>query len=163
MKRRVRFGAVRRRTRLGTVSAALVAAGIACSQAVPPPATLDTKNDTCSVCRMTVSDRHLAAQILERGEEPRFFDDLGCLAKFLDEHQLRDAVVYVADHRTGEWTPAASAVYSRLARASTPMASGLIAHATLESRADDGAAAGSALVDAQTALGRRMPRDGRQP
>lgn len=145
------------------VAVALFAAGIACRGGAPPPASLDTKTDTCSVCRMTVSDQRLASQILVPGEEPRFFDDLGCLAKFLDAHQLPDAVVYVADHRTGEWTPAAGAVYSRLDRASTPMASGLLAHATSDSRAQDAGAAGGRPVDAAVVLGRRAPKERAQP
>jgi len=133
-------------------AAVLVGAVIGCAAGAPSPAALDTKQDTCSSCRMTVSDQRLAAQIVSPGEEPRFFDDLGCLGKFLDEHQLPDAVVFVADHRTGEWTSASSAVYARLARASTPMASGLIAHATAASRAQDAAAAGSTPVDAREVL-----------
>jgi copper chaperone NosL len=151
---------VRRRVRFAVAAATLLGAGIACSRGPLPPAKLDTKNDTCSVCRMTVSDPRLASQVLVRGEEPRFFDDLGCLAKFLEEQQPPDAVVYVADHRTGEWAPAARAVYSRLARASTPMASGLIAHATLESRAEDAAAVGSEIVAAAVVLGRGAAKGG---
>ena len=76
-----------RPARLTTVCAALFGMGLACSPGVPAPAELDPKNDTCTVCRMAVSDRHVAAQVVERGEEPQFFDDLGCLAKFLDEHR----------------------------------------------------------------------------
>ena len=149
-----------RRTRFAVASAALLGAGISCSRGPLPPAKLDTKNDTCSVCRMTVSDPRLASQVLVPGEEPRFFDDLGCLAKFLEEHQLPDAVLYVADHRTSEWTPAAAAVYSRLARASTPMASGVIAHATVESRAEDTGAVGSEIVDAGLVFGGRAATEG---
>jgi copper chaperone NosL len=143
--------------------AMLFAAGIACGGRVPPPSTLDTRNDTCSLCRMIVSDRRLASQIVVRGEEPKFFDDLGCLAKFLEEHQLPDAAVFVADHRTGEWTPATGAVYSRVARTTTPMASGLIAHATSDSRSQDAGAAGSMPVDADVVFGRRSPDGRREP
>ena len=142
--------------------AAALVVGLACGRGVPPPAPLDTRNDTCAFCRMTVSDRRLAAQIVVPGEEPRFFDDLGCLANFLHEHQLPDAVVYVADHRTGEWTLSGNAVYSRLARASTPMGSGLIAHATPQSRAQDHTAGGSVPVDADVVLGHRAAGE-RQP
>ncbi|MBZ5559052.1 MAG: nitrous oxide reductase accessory protein NosL [Acidobacteriia bacterium] len=150
-------------TRGPAIAAVCVAAGIACRSGVPQPAALDTKNDTCSSCRMTVSDQRLAAQIVAPGEEPRFFDDLGCLRKYLDEHEQPDAVVYVADHRTGEWMPATSAVYSRLARASTPMASGLIAHATVGSRSQDTGAAGTVPVGADIVLGSRMLAGRPQP
>jgi copper chaperone NosL len=139
-------------SRLATVL--LIAIGVACRTSVPQPEPLDTKNDLCSSCRMTVSDRSLAAQLIVPGDEPRFFDDLGCLSQYLAAHPApRGAVVFVADHRTGEWTPAARAVFSRLARRSTPMASGLIAHASAASRDGDPAAAGSALVPSADVIG----------
>lgn len=141
--------------------AVLIAVTLACRASTPAPAPLDTKNDMCSVCRMIVSDGRLAAQALVAGEEPRFFDDLGCLAKFLAEPRAPDAVLYVADHRTGEWVLATRALYSRLpAASSTPMGSGLIAHATAESRAQDAAAAGSVPVDPRVVLGPRSKGTG---
>ena len=51
-----------------------------------PPAALDTRNETCRSCRMPVSDPRLAAQLAAPGEEPVFFDDIGCLRDFLREH-----------------------------------------------------------------------------
>ncbi len=133
---------------------AVLLATYACSGSASGPAALDPKNDTCSYCRMTVSNPRLAAQLVAPGEEPRFFDDLGCLANYLREHRGMDpAGVYVADHRTGEWIDAARAVYSRLPHATTPMASGLIAHATTASRDDDRGAVGSSPVPAAEVLG----------
>ena len=103
---------------------------------------------------MTVSDPRLAAQIVAPGEEPRFFDDIGCLAGYLQEHSLpRGAAIYVADHRTAEWVDANRAIFARTARPSTPMGSGLIAHASTASQADDAAAAGSTNVSREFALG----------
>jgi copper chaperone NosL len=133
--------------RLGVVvMPAVLIALFGCGGSVTP-ADVDTRNDTCSFCRMSVSDRRLAAQIVGRGEEPRFFDDIGCLSHFLENRPLApDQVVYVADHRTGEWVDARHAVFSRLAAASTPMGSGLIAHASDSSRDQDTAAHGSAAV-----------------
>ena len=49
----------------------------------PGPAALDTKNDACAWCRMGASDARFAAQLVAPREEPRFFDDIGCLAAFL--------------------------------------------------------------------------------
>ena len=37
----------------------------------------------CGYCRMIVSDQRFASQIVAPYEEPRFFDDLGCLARYL--------------------------------------------------------------------------------
>jgi copper chaperone NosL len=134
------------------LAASTVASFTACGGAAGP-APVDTKNDTCNFCRMSVSDPHLAAQIVAPGEEPRFFDDIGCLAGYLREHSLpARATIYVADHRTAEWVDANRAIFARSARRSTPMGSGLIAHATTASRADDGSAAGSTVVSRELAL-----------
>lgn len=139
------------------VALALAACALAACDHAPAPADLDTKHDVCSSCRMTVADRTLAAQIVAPGEEPRFFDDLACLSQFLITHPLTDdAVVFVADHRTGSWTAATGAVFSRLPQRVTPMASGLLAHDTAESRQADPRAAGSAIVSAGVALGPRF-------
>lgn len=87
---------------------------------------------------MTVSDLRFAAQIVAPGEEPRFFDDLGCLQHFLKAGEVPDgATAYVADHRTRAWVPAARAVYVRNDTVATPMASHLIAYADAASRDAD--------------------------
>ncbi len=141
----------------GAIAATLLVltAGTACRRGTPDPAPLDTTNDTCAFCRMTVSDRRLAAEIVAPDDEPLFFDDLGCLRSYLQDHPLaHDAAVYVADHRTAEWVPASRAVFSRLAPDSTPMGSGLIAHAGSASREQDADADRSTPVSAERALGR---------
>lgn len=116
---------------------------LGCARGAPPPAELDTRNELCAYCRMPVSDRRLAAQIVSRGEEPLFFDDLGCLAGRLARDGRRaGSAIYVADHGTGRWVPAESAVYTRSALLQTPMGSGLLAHADATSRDADPAARG---------------------
>jgi copper chaperone NosL len=123
-----------------------LSASLACAGGSPGPAALDTKTEVCRSCRMPVSDLRLAAQLVNRGEEPKFFDDIGCLRDFLARSPAPPAsVAYVADHRTGQWVRASSAVYTR-ARLDTPMGSHLIAHATSSSREADPVAAGEAPV-----------------
>jgi copper chaperone NosL len=117
----------------------------ACASGPPQPAMLDTRNTECAHCRMIASDVHYAAQIVAPGEEPTFFDDVGCLRDYLKSGIAvpAGAVAYVADHRTGEWAMAADAVYTKIVGYSTPMNSGLIAHADAKSReADPGAQRG---------------------
>ena len=128
----------------------------ACAPGPPRPATLDTANDTCRHCRMAVSDRHFAAQIVAPGEEPLFFDDIGCLRDYAAAHAelLDDAVVFVADHRTAEWVEGRSAVYTRT-RVATPMASGLMAHRDASSRDQDPSALGGTDLPASEILGER--------
>ena len=123
--------------------AALLLAG-SCSSGGPEPAPLDTANEACRHCRMMVSDGRFAAQLVAPGEEPMFFDDVGCLRDFLAGHPDERAgfTAYVADHRTRAWVLRGQAVYTRVESLATPMDSHLIAHADAASRAADPAAAG---------------------
>jgi hypothetical protein len=126
------------------------------------PAALDTANESCRHCRMIVSDARLAAQIVARGEEPQFFDDIGCLRAYLQAaHPPADALAYVADHRTGDWVRAVDAVYAKSHTVATPMGSGLLAWKDTASRAADPAAAGGEPLTWDRAFeGVRVPTGG---
>jgi copper chaperone NosL len=119
------------------------------------PADLDTRHEACASCRMTVSDRRFASQIVAPGEETVFFDDLGCLAEYVEVRGPlpAGAVVYVADHRTRAWAPAGTAVFTRLPHVDTPMSSHLIAHASAASRDQDPDARGGTDVPRTELLG----------
>ena len=148
-----------RRSALGLIAITLITA---CAAGPPQPAVLDTRNTECAHCRMIVSDVHYAAQIVAPGEEPRFFDDVGCLRDFLQGGAAvpSNAIAFVADHRTGEWVKAADAVYTKIVGYSTPMDSGLIAHANAASRdADPGAQRGTP-VDVKDVFGPGGPPGG---
>jgi copper chaperone NosL len=90
---------------------------------------------------MTVSDPKVAGQIAAPGEEPRFYDDIGCLATAIAGGERAD-FAFVADHRTGEWVLASNAVLTVVPAVETPMGSHVIAHVSEASRRDDAAAAG---------------------
>jgi copper chaperone NosL len=116
--------------------------------AAPPPAAWESGSYACSFCRMMVVDRSFASQLLVPYEDPRFFDDMGCLASYLKNHPELPptAVVYVADRRTGEWILARDAVYTSVPGLTAPMGSHIVAHATAASRSDDPQAAGGVPV-----------------
>ncbi len=115
---------------------------IACAERSPAPVAVRIGEDACASCRMTVVSIKTAAQIISSGDEPLIFDELGCLRTYLAAHPARaGARVFVADHRTGEWVDAAVAVFTKSAL-STPMSSGLLAHASSQSRDADPDAAG---------------------
>ena len=123
---------------------ALLAA--ACASGPPGPAALDTRNEACSWCRMAISDVRSAGQLVAPSEEPRFFDDIGCLGRYVAGSKAlpAGAVAYVADHRTKAWVPAWSATYTRVTAVDTPMGSHLIAHVDAASRDADPDATGGA-------------------
>ena len=143
--------------RLHPLIPAFLALAAACGGEAKGPAELDTLHDTCAFCRMPVSDPHLAAQLLVPSEIPKFYDDLGCLAKDLKGRQLpRGAAIYVADHRTGTWIPARTACYTRVPGLETPMGSHLVAHADPASRDADPDARGGTPVASASLW--RLPR-----
>ena len=136
-------------------SMTLLAACLCCAGRQPKPAPLDTKTDICRSCRMPVSDPRLASQLVADGEEPLFFDDLGCLRDYLIAHPaVRGTAAYVADHRSAAWVPAERAVFARCAGIETPMGSHLVAHVDAASReADPGAKEGSTAVSQRDIFG----------
>jgi copper chaperone NosL len=137
--------------RLVLVGAAVLVA--ACAHALAPAA-LDTRNDACAFCRMIVSDERTASQIVSPLEEPRFFDDFGCLASYLASASVpADAVVFVADHRTKEWVRADSAIFTRLSAAAGAMGSRVVAHASAASRDADSDVEGGTTIAVAEVLG----------
>jgi copper chaperone NosL len=107
---------------------------------------------------MSVTQPQFAAQIVAPGEEPLFFDDIGCLRDYWSREgaQSREAVAYVTDYRTGEWIPAESALYTRIS-GETPLGSHLIAHRSADSRASDPAARGGTPVPSGDIFGPAGP------
>jgi len=130
---------------------------VACASGTPGPAVLDTRNERCRFCQMAVSDAHTAGQIVAPGEEPLFFDDIGCLASYLAAQKSlpAGAAAYVVDHRTKAWTLAGSASYTRVSGLETPMGSHLIAHADAASRQADPDAQGGTSVLREEVFGPR--------
>lgn len=119
---------------------------LSCSSSPKPIAV--SASDACAFCRMAVSDKHFAAELVAPGEEPRIYDDIGCLASDLQRNAAAEgAVAFVADHRTGDWVAAADAIYTRVPELSTPMGSHIVAHMSPASRdADAVAKAGVSLT-----------------
>jgi copper chaperone NosL len=137
-----------------TLMLALVSTTLACAGSAPQPAPLDTRNEQCSSCRMSVSAAGFASQLVAPGETPRFFDDLGCLADYLKAGKApAGAVAFVADHRTKQWVRAERAVYTRVDGLATPMGSQVIAHADTASRDLDPDARGGRPVETSSFFG----------
>jgi copper chaperone NosL len=144
--------------------AILAVLSAACTSGPPAPAALDTRNESCGWCRMAISEARFAGQIVAPSEEPRFFDDIGCLAHYVAGSKAlpRGAIVYVADHRTRDWVRADAALYMRIDSLATPMGSHLIAHADAASRdADPVARGGMSRTPAEVFSTGSVPGGGR--
>jgi copper chaperone NosL len=134
---------------------ASIVALISCGSEPTPPAPIYSRGEACAYCRMTVSASNVVAQIVAPGEEPLFFDDVGCLAAFVKAHAdlPNGAVAYVSDHRTHAWVRADRAVYTRVSGLDTPMQSHLVAHADALSRQADPLAAGASVTPVADVFG----------
>ena len=148
-----------------TTAGWLLLSAMACRSAAPGPAALDPAHDACGSCRMVVSDQRFASQVVAPYEEPRFFDDMGCLRNYLAGTPTQPAQarrVYVTDHRTNVWIPAERAVYTRVDTLTAAMGSHIIAHDSTASRDADPDAALGVPVDTRTVFGSR-PLTGDRP
>lgn len=138
------------RARLATI--VLLAAG--CATGPLEPIALDLGRDVCASCRMIISSKATAAELLVPGEEPRLFDDLGCLQTALGAARPSEgARIFVADHLSGDWVALGEAVLTAVPDLQTPMGSGLIAHRTAGDRDRDPDARGGHPYDRSLLLG----------
>jgi copper chaperone NosL len=132
--------------------------GLGCAPSPPGPASLDTRNDTCAHCRMAVSDARFAAQIVAPGEEPKFFDDIGCLREYLKATTPPPgSLVFVASYLTRAWLPAGDAVYLKNDSIQTPMGFHLVAFEDAARRDADPAAQGGERLGATAVFEGRLP------
>jgi nitrous oxide reductase accessory protein NosL len=86
--------------------------------------------DMCERCKMAVSDRKFAVQIIDPDSGKTYkFDDMGCAVLWMHENKIpwKDkAIIWVTDAKTGEWIDARKARYTE--GAITPMAFGFAAY-----------------------------------
>lgn len=106
-------------------------AGLSASCSGAPPANdsgIRYGFDVCSYCRMTISEPTWASVAVGANGDQARFDDLGCLAAYLDQQPGPWRVrVHAVD--TDAWIDAADAWYSQRRDRVTPMGSGWSAYA----------------------------------
>ncbi len=85
--------------------------------------------DMCERCKMVLSERKYAAQIIDPKSGKCYkFDDIGCAVLWMDEEHIawKDrAKIWVSDAKTGRWIDARKALYTD--DSITPMAYGVAA------------------------------------
>lgn len=86
--------------------------------------------DGCERCKMIISDRGYAAQIINKQDGKAYkFDDIGCLIMWIIEEKIpweKEAKIYIIDVKTQKWIDARAAFYSY--PNITPMSYGFAAH-----------------------------------
>ena len=97
----------------------------ACAAAPDGPPQVRWGVDECTQCHMILGEERFAAVARsDAGEEVRF-DDLGCLLRWLADHDVAKWRVWAHDAGGPEWLAASDAWYSVNVGLATPMGSGL--------------------------------------
>jgi hypothetical protein len=97
----------------------------------------------CARCRMLISADDTGGQIVSANDEPRFYDDIACLAADA-ARASEEARAYVRTV-SGSWAAAERAGYAHAGKTPTPMGSGIVAFETV-----DAARASVSVAEAMT-------------
>ena len=85
--------------------------------------------DMCSYCKMALSEKQYAAELIDSDGQAFKFDDIGCLLNFIKQRSinLSGASLFVMDFDQRQWIKADTAYYVRSPDVTTPMNGGIIA------------------------------------
>jgi copper chaperone NosL len=101
----------------------------ACGAHTPGPPEIVVDRTMCSHCGMFVSEPSYAAAYRVRGQDPRIFDDIGCLLDALGRETTAPIDVWLQDATGRGWLDADEAAFVVNANVSTPMSGGVLAYA----------------------------------
>ncbi len=129
----------RRRFLQGTAALTLMPILTACEkETIKGPRKIHWDRDMCARCKMVISERNHAAQVLnEKTGKSYVFDDIGCVILWFKEENIEwkdSAKIWITDVKTSEWIDARTAYYDTVHK--TPMAYGFSANASKESITD---------------------------
>jgi hypothetical protein len=110
------------RVRLLRVSLAAWLAALAC-QPAGGPAAIAYDREPCAHCGMLISDAAFASQLELEGEDPKSFDDPGCLLRYRAERQPRWRAAWYHHLREPRWIAEPDVAFERVAL--TPMGYGI--------------------------------------
>ena len=85
--------------------------------------------DMCAYCKMAISEKRYAAELIDSEGQAVKFDDIGCMVNFITSKKNTAKVVayFVMDFDERQWTKAEDAYYVRSAEIAAPMNGGIIA------------------------------------
>ena len=99
-----------------------------CQRRATEPVAIEA-NDMCSFCRMSISEKRYAAELIDEEGEVFKFDDIGCMANFIKQKRNNATIDarFVMDFDRREWLKAENAFYVRSSELTTPMNGGIVA------------------------------------
>ena len=85
--------------------------------------------DMCSYCKMVISEKRYAAELIDVEGQAFKFDDLGCMANFIKskKNPAKTVAYFVIDFDERQWIKAENAYYVRSLELRTPMNGGIVA------------------------------------
>jgi copper chaperone NosL len=88
--------------------------------------------DMCSFCKMAISEKRFASELLTQDGEVLKFDDIGCMLRFRKSHGHPESVVatFVLDYDTRKWLKAEEAYFVKSKEFKTPMGGNVVAFKT---------------------------------
>jgi len=87
---------------------------------------IKAKEYQCSECNMDIEDMRYEAQIITKNGNTYFFDDIGCIALWLKNHNPKIVKMLTKTIDSGKWVNVNEAWYSRVAQ--SPMGYGFGAY-----------------------------------
>lgn len=97
-----------------------------CTQGKAQP--IDFGVDSCSECRMKITDRRFGGEVISSKGKVAKFDSLECMNRFLHKHSDEGARLFVVDaSRSGELVPASGASFFLQPGLRSPMGQGILA------------------------------------
>lgn len=96
--------------------------------------------DMCSYCRMAISEKQYAAELIDSEGQAFKFDDIGCMSNFIKSkrNNAKPVAYFVMDFNERQWIKAEDAYYVRSSELTTPMNGGIVGFKT-ESSAQEAA------------------------
>lgn len=99
-----------------------------CQKTAVEPVAIEA-SDMCSFCRMSISEKRYAAEVIDDDGQAFKFDDIGCMANFIKQKRNAGSIqaTFVMDFDRREWLKAETASYVRSPEFKTPMNGGIVA------------------------------------
>ncbi len=86
-------------------------------------------SDMCAYCKMAISEKRYASELIDEEGGVLKFDDLGCMFRMLKERspQAQPSAFFVVDYERRTWLDASQGHFVKSEVFHSPMGSGLIA------------------------------------
>jgi copper chaperone NosL len=85
--------------------------------------------DMCSFCKMAISQKQFASEIISTDGDVFKFDDIGCMLNYIKKRQMKGKIAasYVMDFEKTNWILAEQASFVATNEIQTPMSGGYLA------------------------------------